>query len=47
MFYEMLIPFIEDEAVSAHLQRIIAEENNHIRRISEFMPGELELVDLS
>jgi rubrerythrin len=47
MFYELLIPFIEDEEVLAHLRRIIAEENNHIQRISEFMPGELELVNLS
>jgi rubrerythrin len=47
MFYELLIPFIEDEETSAHLQRIIAEENNHIKRISEFVPGELELASLS
>lgn len=46
MFYELLIPFIEDEGTSAHLKRIIAEENNHIKRISEFIPGELELVEL-
>ena len=47
MFYELLLPFIEDDETSAHLQRIIAEENNHIKRISEFTPGELELVNLS
>ena len=46
MFYEVLIPFIEDEETLAQLQRIIAEENNHIQKISEFMPREIEMADL-
>ena len=45
MFYEVLIPFIEDEGTLAQLQRIIAEENNHIEKLSEFSPKEIELID--
>jgi rubrerythrin len=46
MFYEVLIPFIEDEETLAHLREIIAEENKHIEKLSEFSPKEIELVDL-
>ena len=46
MFYEVLIPFIEDEETLAQLQRIIAEENSHIKKLSEFSPREIELADL-
>ena len=41
MFYEVLIPFIEDEETLAHLRKIIAEENNHIKRLTEFSPREM------
>ena len=46
MFYEVLIPFIENEETLAQLRKIIAEENNHIKKISEFSSKETELVDL-
>ena len=41
-FYEILIPFVDDEDTLAQLRRIIAEENLHIERLSEFMTGEVE-----
>jgi rubrerythrin len=38
MFYEILIPFIDDDDTLVQLQRIIAEENKHIERLSQFAP---------
>ena len=37
LFYELLEPFIEDENTLENLKKIIAEENNHIARIQEFI----------
>ena len=47
MFYEVLIPFIEDEETLKQLHKIIEEENRHIEKLSEFSPREeVELADL-
>lgn len=35
LFYEMIAPFVEDDATRAHLQTIIAEENRHIARLED------------
>jgi rubrerythrin len=37
LFYEMIMPFIEDGGTRAHLQTIIAEENRHIARLQQFL----------
>lgn len=37
LFYEMIAPFIEDQATRSHLEGIVAEENKHIARLSEFL----------
>lgn len=42
IFYEVLVPFIEDEGTLEALNRIISEENNHIRRLQEFLQSEGE-----
>jgi hypothetical protein len=36
LFYEMLVPFIEDGATLEGLKEIIAEENNHIDQLRLF-----------
>ena len=35
LFYEMIATFVEDDATREELQSIIAEEQNHIRRLTE------------
>jgi len=40
LFYEMLQPFIQDEDTLAQLDKIIAEENQHIERLREFIRSE-------
>jgi rubrerythrin len=42
IFYEVLVPFIEDAGTLETLDRIISEENNHIRRLQEFLQSEGE-----
>ncbi|MGD8283412.1 MAG: ferritin family protein [Desulfobacterales bacterium] len=42
IFYEVLVPFIEDVGTLETLDRIISEENNHIRRLQEFLQSEGE-----
>jgi len=42
IFYEILVPFIEDEGTLEALNRIISEENNHIRQLQEFLQNEGE-----
>ena len=42
IFYEVLVPFIEDVGTLETLDRIISEENNHIRRLQEFLQNEGE-----
>jgi rubrerythrin len=37
LFYEVIAPFIEEESTRAHLQGIIAEENKHIARLTDFL----------
>ncbi len=45
MFYEILIPFIEDPKTLEHLKKIISEEQHHIERLTEFMHGEVAIID--
>lgn len=37
LFYETLIPFIEDNDTLKNLKKIIDEENNHIEKLHEFL----------
>ena len=43
LFYEMLEPFIENDQTLADLKKIIAEENNHISKLQDFIGSQLEL----
>ena len=36
LFYEMLLPFIQDQETMAQLNKIITEEKNHIEQLREF-----------
>ncbi len=40
LFYEMLQPFINDSQTLEKLNAILEEENNHIKRLSQFMEKE-------
>ena len=40
LFYETLKPFIEDNETLKHLEKIIAEENNHIAQLHQFLTDE-------
>ena len=40
LFYETLKPFIEDKDTLIHLEQIIAEENNHIDMLHQFLADE-------
>ena len=42
LFYETLKPFIEDNDTLNNLEKIIAEENNHITMLHQFLPDEAE-----
>ena len=42
LFYETLIPFIEDNDTLEYLKKIIDEENNHIKKLHEFLVGKTE-----
>jgi rubrerythrin len=44
LFYETLIPFIEDNDTLEHLKKIIDEENNHIKKLHEFLSGKTEIL---
>jgi len=37
LFYEMIAPFVEEGGTRAQLEAIIAEENRHIERLTEFL----------
>jgi rubrerythrin len=37
LFYEMIAPFVEEQGTRAQLEAIIAEENLHIERLTEFL----------
>jgi rubrerythrin len=43
MFYETLKPFIEDNDTLNHLEKIIAEENNHIAKLHNFLTDEAKV----
>jgi rubrerythrin len=38
LFYETLIPFIEDNKALGYVTKIIAEENTHIKKLHELLP---------
>ena len=42
LFYETLIPFIEDDKTLENIAKIIAEENNHIQKLQDFLVDETE-----
>jgi rubrerythrin len=37
LFYETLMPFIEDNSTLEYLKKIIDEENNHIKKLQDFI----------
>ena len=37
IFYKILEPFVEDPVAREHLQKIIEEENHHIRKLQNFI----------
>jgi rubrerythrin len=43
LFYETLIPFIEDNDTLENIAKIIAEENNHIKKLHEFLVDKTEV----
>jgi rubrerythrin len=43
LFYETLIPFIEDNKALGYVTKIIAEENNHIKKLHELLSDKAEL----
>ena len=43
MFYETLKPFIEDNDTLNNLEKIIAEENNHIATLHNFLTNEAKV----
>ena len=40
IFFEVLVPFIKDAGTLETLDRIISEENKHIRQLQEFLQSE-------
>jgi rubrerythrin len=43
LFYEILEPFIEDKTTLENLKKIIAEENDHIVRLQEYIGSPIQL----
>ena len=43
LFYETLIPFIEDDDTLVNIKKIIAEENNHIKKLQDLLVNEKEV----
>jgi rubrerythrin len=43
LFYETLIPFIEDDDTLVNIKKIIAEENNHIKKLQDFLVDQTEV----
>lgn len=43
LFYETLIPFIEDKNTLHYVRKIIAEENNHIKKLNELLADKTEV----
>lgn len=44
LFYETLIPFIEDDATLKIIEKIIAEENTHIKKLAEIDTAKKEVL---
>jgi rubrerythrin len=40
LFYQVLQPFVKDQATLDQLNKIIAEENSHIEQLQEFLTNE-------
>ena len=43
LFYEALIPFIEDNGTLENIAKIIAEENDHIKKLQDFLVNKTEI----
>ena len=43
LFYETLIPFIEDNGTQENIAKIIAEENNHIKKLQDFLVNKTQV----
>ena len=43
LFYETLIPFIEDNDTLENIAKIIAEENDHIKKLQDFIVDKTEV----
>jgi rubrerythrin len=43
LFYETLIPFIEDNDTLENIAKIIAEENDHIKKLQDFLLDKTEV----
>jgi rubrerythrin len=43
LFYETLIPFIEDDETLVNIKKIIAEENSHIKKLQDLLVNEKEV----
>ena len=43
LFYETLTPFIEDNDTLENIKKIIAEENNHIKKLQDFIVDKAEI----
>ncbi len=43
LFYETLLPFIEDNNTLHYLTKIIAEENSHIKKLHELLADKTEM----
>jgi rubrerythrin len=43
LFYETLIPFIEDNGTLENIAKIIAEENTHIKKLQDFLVDKTEI----
>jgi rubrerythrin len=43
LFYETLVPFIEDNNTLHYVKKIITEENNHIKKLQELLAKKTEM----
>ncbi len=43
LFYETLIPFVEDDDTLENIAKIIAEESNHIKKLQDFLVDKTEI----
>ncbi len=43
LFYETLLPFIEDNRTLGYMTKIIAEENSHIKKLHELLADKTEV----